>query len=267
MKKKFGLINFFPKISNGKMLKIIENYYIQKFGSIEAAEKYFRETNKHPVDEFYKSLNTGFLIKILKSLLKSSSITSLIGNLSNLKNDNTLDRDEINKSFKILKSIEPEVIESFGLSEKRIESNIITFLDKTLKLSLSKTRKELGYPDQRTFNTWLSYFFEEKFSNRGKNNGRISLSEYIEIVSAFMLRYDEKAFNFSDTEKLKNRFENERSIHKKQLKSFTDNNYAILKFKLEDIADLKNMDLPENYRKMPYNIASIFKSELKKYLE
>ena len=265
MKRKFGFNKFLPKISNGKMLKIIENYYIQKFGSREAAIKYFRETNKNPVDEFCKSLNTGFLIKILKSLLKSSSITSLIGNLSILKNDNTLIKDEVNKSIEVLQSIKVEVNEALNLSNNKIEVFILPLLERKLKLSLSKTRKELGYIDQRTFNKWLSYFFEDKFSKQGKKNGRITLSEYVEIISAFMLSYDEEVFNFSEIAVLQARFKNERTINKKQLKFYTNNNYAVLNERLEDIVDMKNMNLPENYRKIPFSIVSVLKKEFKEY--
>ncbi|OAD45904.1 hypothetical protein [Polaribacter atrinae] len=263
----FNLNKIVPNITEESACKIIENYYIRKFGSEEAAQKYFKEYKKNPVDEFLKELNPAILAKFIGPFLNitSTPITDIIDNVANLGSMSAVDAEELSKSLAFLQSIAPEMESILNLSESRMKVSIIPLLEKKLQLSLSKTRKELGYQDQRTFNKWLSVFFEDKYANRGGQNGKISLKEYIEIVSAFMLSYDEESFNFSNIEELQNRFKNERSILKKELKKFTNNNYALLRSLIEET---EGIQLPEEeYRKVPYKIASYFKSEFKKILQ
>jgi hypothetical protein len=255
--------NLIPNIKTEDYCVIIENYYIKKFGSEEAAQKYFIEKKIHPFDEFNSEVNSTILIKAFKPFSKTKSISDLINNFHSLLNDNTIDKKELYKSLKVLKSLEPEILKVFNLSESRFNVSIIPLLEKKLQLSLSKTREELGYPDQRTFNKWLTVFLGDKFSNHGKRNGSINISEYVEIVSAFMLSYDEDKFNFFDLDNLKYRFEKERSFHKKELKKFTNNNYEILRELLEEVTSSNNINMPEKYRKIPYKIVSLFKSKYK----
>lgn len=73
-------------------------------------------------------------------------------------------------------------------------------MNNTLTISLAVVRKELGYPHSHTFNPWLKAFFGDKYNDKInekiRSAGKLTLYKYIEIVSAFMLNYDEKKFNF-----------------------------------------------------------------------
>lgn len=252
----------FPNFKVEDSIDIIESYFITKFGSRKKAELYFKNNNIHPLDEFVKDHDLVVILEMFSPILKSKSLSDLFENLNHIKNNTKTDKEKLLQSINKLKELEPKISSVFNLSESRMKVSIIPSLEKHLKLSLSKTREELGYPDQRTFNKWLKVFFGDKYLNRGKTNGRISLEEYIEIVSAFMLSYNEEDFGSSNLKELENRFKNERSIHKKELKKYTDNNYYLLNKLLEKISIDKNLDLPEKYRKLPFSIASIFKCEL-----
>lgn len=255
-----------PNFSEEKIVIIIENHFIKKYGSRENAINYFKENNKVPQKEFIKEFDQKSLKKFSEAIFESDSLTDLLNNISNLKNDSTLDEGNLLINLESIKSLEPELTNTLDLTESRIQVSLIPFLEEKLKLSLKKTREELGYPDSRTFNKWLSVFFNDKFANRGENNGRITLQEYIEIVSAFMLSYDEASFGNVKPEELVDRFNNHRSIHKKELKNLTNNNYSLLNKLLEEINIDEDLNLPENYRKFPYKIATILTKEIERRL-
>lgn len=251
-----------PKFKEEDFIELIESYFITKFGSRKKMELYFKNNNIDPLDEYVKDNNLEVIPKIFSPILKSENMSDLLENLNHLKNKT--DKEELIQIINKLKKLDPEVSSILNLSDSRMKISIIPALEKYLKLSLSKAREELGYPDQRTFNKWLKVFFEDKYLNRGKTNGRISLEEYIEIVSEFMLSYNEETFGDATFEELQDRFKNQKNMHRKELKKLTNNNYALLNQHLEEINIDEELNLPENYRKVPYKIATILTKEIKK---
>lgn len=267
MKKEYldRLKQISPNLKEEDIILTIEGFFISEYGSRENFINYFKENNKNPVEEFTQMFDLEILERMSKSIFESNSLTDLLKNVSNLINNNSLDKDKLRRNLENIKKLQPELTNTIDLTESRIQVSLIPFLEDKLKFSLSKTRKELGYPDKRTFDKWLSVFFKDKFANRGENNGRISLIEYIEIVSAFMLSDDEGSFGDVKLENLEYRFKNQRSIHKKELKKLTNNNYALLKVLLDDKNIKHDLKLPENFRKMPYSIAVTVKEHIKQY--
>jgi len=269
-----------------KITKFIDNFYIKKYGSREKAEAVFQELKNNCKsdaefvsifnDKIKKDLHVDSFTLILKPFLRAKNISSLIKNLYTFKHSQQskqLKVDGLAYDYKNL--IEPAFEEALTPSAKT-KSDVIALIGKNLKLTLASTRKELGYPDPRTFNPWLNVFFGGKYEARAKETGRsagvISLFEYIEIVSAFMLSYDEHKLDFSNIDKLHKRFTESKKTQKKVLKQLTKNNYSRLKEKLPDMewssynnkidTDI-NLKDESTYRNIPFSIVSIIKEELK----
>ncbi len=281
--KKIGLDD--PK----KAQELITRFYIKKYGSFNKANSVFIELQESCVDddEFQKVLkeklekdfHVNYIQLLLKPFTKAKNITSLVEEIS-IVEGSILTKFSQEEAEIVLSDFEnlmkPAFEETFNFSQNKKE-DIIQIINTNLKLSLSSTRKELGYPDQRTFDKWLVCFFKvdnphsdklkHKFSYLGKKNGYLSLDQYIEIVSAFMLSYDEKSLDLYNAEELHTRFEKDRFTQKKFLKKFTKNSYALLRERIEDIAEIKGLELPENYRNIPYSIVSIIKKELNEYVD
>ncbi|WP_431137507.1 hypothetical protein [Psychroserpens mesophilus] len=267
----------------------ITRYYSKKYGSEAKAKAVFEalRADCNSEEEFQKRFRTKVLKdmyifqlhKLLKPFLSAKNMTMLIKNLFGFKKSKRgqqlkKEMSKIDADFKHL--IQPAFEEVYAKSNHN-KTQTINLIKSQFKFTLASTRKELGYPDPRTFNQWLYCFFKEdhpnegvpkhKYSSLGEKNGYLNFDEYLEIVSAFMLTYDETTFNLSNIEDLHHRFENERYIQRKVLKQLTNNNYELLSEKLEDAADLNNLELPDKFRNVPFKIVSILKKELAEYID
>ncbi len=266
-------------ITLNKSIQFIECFYIKKYGSHEKAVSFFKEfqdscqNEEEFQDKFWVKFNEDFRIndfmKIFKPYFEAEDISSFVKSVSKFKTENkdnfTFDQlTELDVIYTTL--IKPAFEEVYNLSDKTSKNNFVNNIIANIKFSLAKTRKELGYPDQRTFNKWLNGFFGDKYINRGNTNGYISLEEYIEIVCAFILSYNEdKKDLLYKAEELSNRFDNEKNISKKVLKKLTKNNYQLLNERLEDMAKINKLNIPVDVRNFPYSIVSILKNELNNY--
>lgn len=287
MKSLFSKINQKLGVNDTAIsIKFIERFYIKKYGSRENAEIVFKQLkeNSKSEEDFQLTLQdkfkADFHLKELKLLIqpfiKANSITGLLKNLLNFK---------ASKKSEVLKSnltkisvdfndlIKPALEESFSVSDKA-KDDIIKIINQNVTFNIANTRKELGYPHPRTFNYWLKYFFDSKFDNKinenkSKNSGKLTLFEYIEIVSAFILSYDEEKLNISKPKEILKRFELQQKTQKQVLKELTDNNFSKLKEKLEDLhfsetykTKFGNKPYDITKRKIPYSLVSIIKEHI-----
>jgi len=269
-----------------KNIEFIERFYIKKYGSHEKAELVFKQLKENSKNEeafqlaLQEKFKTDFHYKelrlIIKPFIKAKSITSLIENLFSFKASNKSDAVQnnittISEDFNDL--IKPAFEETFIVSNKS-ENNIINDINQYVTFNIKNTRKELGYPHPRTFNYWLKYFFDSKFDNKinenkSKNSGKLTLFEYIEIVSAFILSYDEEKLNISNPKEILKRFELQQQTQKQALKELTNNNFSKLKEKLEDLhfsetykTKFGNKPYDITKRKIPYSLVSIIKEHI-----
>ncbi|GLB48202.1 hypothetical protein [Neptunitalea lumnitzerae] len=278
-------INEILGITSDTTFSIIENFYIKKYGSREEAEKVFEDlVNSHDNDDDLQAAVTEKLKKdfyynywkvIIEIFSESTGCKDLLKRMSDFKaSESSLSFKKI--APKMLHDYEnymkPAFEEILDISEDS-KNEIISYIHKINTFSLSQTRKELGYPDPRTFNYWLIFLFGNKYKaktkEKGRNAGKISLLDYIKIVSAFILRHDESKIDFSKPEKMLERFESQKSTHKKILIEL-EGYYAKLREKLEDVNlsntytdKFKNKKFDINKRKFPYVIYSIIEDALK----
>ncbi len=269
-----------------KHIQFIERFYIKKYGSLEKAELVFKDLkeNSKSEEEFQiileEKIKTDLHYKefqlLIKPFLKAKNITSLLKNLFVFK---TSDKSKIIKnnaeriSDDFNNLIKPAFEETVNISEKT-KMNIINDINQNVTFNIANTRKELGYPHPRTFNHWLQFFFDSKFDhkineNKSRSSGKLTLFEYVEIVSAFILSYDEEKLDFTKPDGLLQRFELQRQTQKQVLKKLTNNNYSLLKEKLEDLLDSEtyktkfgNKPYDITKRKIPYRLVSIIKEHI-----
>lgn len=270
-----------------KNIEFIERFYIKKYGNREKAELVFKKLKENSTSEesfqlalqerFKKDFHYKELKQIIKPFTKAKSITDLIKNLFNFKtskNSKTVQNNIVKISDDYNTLIKPAFEVTFNFSDKS-KNDIISHINQNVHLNLANTRKELGYPHPRPFNYWLKYFFDSKFDNKinqknSKNSGKLTLFEYIEIVSAFIISYDEDKLNLSKPEELLKRFELQKKTQKQVLKVLTNNNFSYLKEKIEDLhySDIYKTKFGNKYydttkRKIPYSIVSIIKEHIK----
>ncbi|ARV14826.1 hypothetical protein [Polaribacter sp. SA4-12] len=273
-------------IPNNESLSIqmVETFFIKKYGSRLKAKIAFGDLleksidNKDFEEKLKSELGVDILLEFLQLFNAAKDFTSLIDLMQEfrekkLKGKTKEEAVEIYKKLSILDSMS----KSYNIPEA-LEKEIINKVNENTVFTLAQTRKELGYPDPRTFNPWLEVFFDNKYDKRilekGRNAGKISLLEYLEIISAFMLSYDESKFDFNNISEVNRRFREDKKTQKKFLRKLTDNNYSYLKDKISDIKYLSenkiiNIDVSlrdeKTFRNMPFSIVSIIKSELKNY--
>lgn len=267
-------------------IEFIERFYINKYGSREEAELVFNQLEENSENEeafqlaLQEKIKTDLHLKELNELIKpyreAKNITDLFKKLLVFKNSNSSTQlkaniKKISEDCNVL--IKPAFEETYNISDKT-KKDIINVINKNVTFNLANTRKELGYPHPRTFNYWLKYFFDSKFENKinenkSKNSGKLTLFEYIEIVSAFILSYDENNLDFSNPDKMLNRFELQKQTQKQVLKELTNNNFSKLKEKLEDLHfsetyrnKFGNKPYDITKRKIPYSLVSIIKEHI-----
>jgi len=254
-------------------LSLVEDLFIKKYGSEEKAREVFKEILKtsKKEDNLQELLLAEFsldsILTVLESFSKASNLTETLQNLESTKANTTITK-EIHDNINIVKSVSgsnkiPEVY----------KDSFIAYINQNVNFTLANTRKELRYPDPRTFNPWLNFFFDDKYKSRtlekGRNAGKITLSEYIEIVSAFILSYDEKKLDFSNPKKMLKRFKLQQKTQKQFLKNREGYYYSKLREELEDIdlssnyqANFKNKPFDLDKRKIPYILFSIIEEDL-----
>lgn len=287
MKSLFSKINQKLDVGNtAKNIEFIERFYIKKYGSRAKAELVFKQLKENSKNEeaFQLALQAKFkndfhyneLSLLIKPFIKAKNITGLIKNLFSFKASNKSGavKNNINKiseDFEAL--IKPAFEETFNISDKT-KDDIINDINQNVTFNIANTRKELGYPHPRTFNYWLRYFFDSKFDNKinenkSKNSGKLTLFEYIEIVSAFILSYDEEKLNISKPKEILKRFELQQKTQKQVLKELTNNNFSFLKEKLEDLhfsetykTKFGNKPYDITKRKIPYSLVSIIEEHI-----
>ncbi len=287
MKSLFSKINQKLTINDtAKNIEFIERYYIKKYGSRENADLVFNQLKENSKNEqafqlaLQEKFKTDFHYKelrlIIKPLIKAKSITSLIENLISFKAFNksgVVQKNITTISEDFYALIKPAFEETFSVSVLS-KNDIIHHINQYVTFNIKSTREELGYPHPRTFNYWLNYFFDSKFEkkineNKSKNSGQLTLYEYIEIVSAFILSYDEEKINISKPQEILKRFELQQKTQKQVLKELTNNNFSNLKEKLEDLhfsetykTKFGNKPYDITKRKIPYSLVSIIKEHI-----
>lgn len=259
---------------------LIEELFIKKYDTKEKAQEVFKniltssKTEGNLQELLLKEFSLDTILNLLNSFSESSNYTETLKNFKKTKIDvlSSLDSDglqTLNNNLNTLQSISHNI----DISDKE-KGDIINYINKSVNFNLANTRKELGFNHPRIFNPWLNFFFNNKYESKtketGKNAGNITLLEYIEIVSAFILSYDEDKLNFSNPDEMLKRLEIQQKTQKQILKELTNNNFSYLKEKLEDLKnsriyitkfDNKPYDITK--RKIPYSLVSIIKEHIK----
>ncbi|WP_336067388.1 hypothetical protein [Mesoflavibacter sp. CH_XMU1404-2] len=254
-------------------LSLVEDLFIKKYGSEEKAREVFKEILKTSKKDnnlqelLLAEFSLDSLFAVLDTFNKASNLTETLQNLEVFKSNANISK-EIHDNINIVKSVSdsnkiPEVY----------KDSFIAYINQNVTFTLANTRKELGYPHPRIFNPWLNFFFDNKYKSRtlekGRSAGKITLSEYVEIVSAFILSYDEKKLDFSNPKKMLERFEFQQKTQKQFLKNREGYYYSKLREKLKDInlssnyqANFKNKPFDLEKRKIPYILFSIIEEDL-----
>lgn len=261
--------------------KIVEKLFVNKYGSEEQAKEAFKaildqsEKDDNLQELIFSEFGLDKVMQVLNSFKEASNLKETFENLQKVKQNNL--KEETQESKEILISnleILSSTSQQFELSETAKE-NVIDYINKNVDFNLANTRRELSYPDPRPFNYWLKFFFDGRYDHKinegnSKNSGKLSLFEYLEIVSAFLLSYDETKIDYSNPEKMLKRFELQKKTQKQVLKYITKNNYSYLKEKLEDlyISDVyrkKFGDQPfdTSKRKIPYSLITVIEKHIK----
>lgn len=260
-------------------INLIEQLFIKKYGTRENAQEAFKnilassKTEDNLQELLLKEFGLDTILNILNSFSQSSNYTETLKSLDKTKMDviSSLDPNGLQTLNENLKNIQ-SVSDNFDVSDKQ-KDKIIAYINQNVNFNLANTRKELGYPHPRIFNPWLNFFFNNKYKSKteetGKNAGRITLTEYIEIVSAFILSYDEDKLNFSNPDEMLKRLKLQRQTQKQILKELTKNNFSYLKEKLKDLERSKtyktkfgNKPYDITKRKIPYSLVSIIKEHI-----
>lgn len=281
------MIDFMKLFKDNKELKngsanitLIEELFIKKYGTKENAQKVFKSIlvsskAEHNLQELLlKEFSFDTILNVLNSFSQSSNYTETLKNLKKTKTNvlSSFDSDgfqTLNNNLNTLQSVS----DNFYISDKQID-DIITYINQNVNFNLANTRKELGFPHPRIFNPWLNFFFNNKYKSKteetGKNAGSITLLEYIEIVSAFIISYEEDKLNFSNPEEMLKRLEVQQKTQKQILIGLTNNNFSYLKEKLEDLEHSKiykskfdNKPYDITKRKIPYSLVSIIEEHIK----
>jgi len=268
-------------LSNSHSLQVVEGLFINKYGSEEKAKEAFKtileqsKKDDNLQELIFLEFGLDKIMRVLKSFTEASNLKETYENLQKVK-QNILKEETPESKETLISNLEilSSTAQQFELSEITQE-NLIDYINKNVSFNLANTRKELGYPDPRPFNYWLNFFFQGKYNDKinegnSKNSGKLTLFEYLEVVSAFLLSYDESKIDYSNPEKMLKRFELQKKTQKQVLKYITNNNYSYLKEKLEDlyISDVyKNKfdDQPfdTSKRKIPYSLITVIEKHIK----
>lgn len=265
---------------NSNSVKVVEGLFINKYGSEEKAQEAFKtileqsKKDDNLEELIFSEFGLDKIIQVLNSFTEASNLKETYENLQKVK-QNILKEEtrESKETFLNNLGLLSNAAQHVDISETS-KDNLINYIDENVIFNLANTRKELGYPDPRPFNYWLKFFFQGKYNDKinegnSKNSGKLTLFEYLEVVSAFLLSYDEGKIDYSNPEKMLKRFELQKKTQKQVLKYITNNNYSYLKEKLEDlyISDVyrnKFGDQPfdTSKRKIPYSICSVIKKHI-----
>ncbi len=202
MKKLLKIVERFTNWNSHKNLeRFLTNFYIKKYGSEDKAKAVFDQLTHNLTNEkdkqkaIEKKLYEDLHIKqwlYFKELFEIKSILSLVkiilGIKSKINEDWSLtEKQKFGNTLKNLMIPSYEKTYNINTQKNAIKREIT----KAKLFTLAITRRELGYPDQRYFNRWLKAFFGDKYLNKGQSNGYLTLEEYLEIISAFLLTENE----------------------------------------------------------------------------
>lgn len=248
----------FKKKYSANNIKIIQDVvnklFIARYGNIENAESEFNKilNNCKTTEDLIVQIESDFFIpeinQVIELLKNLTSFSEIIKQYSSLKIEvqkivnNSNRSNEFKKFFPIYFSILNEYIEKNNI--KRDSKN---------KYSLKEIREELGFPNKRTFNKWLSYFYDDKYNKKRI----VSVAEYADIFKKFFLDIYEEDF---EIEKFENvyltRLNNEKRLKKVDLKLYAQDDYKLLKADIKDVDEEFNLNLPKNVDSYPFSIAN-----------
>lgn len=262
---------------NSNSVKVVEGLFINKYGSEEKAKEAFKtileqsKKDDNLQELIFSEFGLDKIMRILDSFKEASNLKETYENLQNeklkfIKEETPKSKEELLNNLELLSNAAQQV----DISETS-KNNLISYINENVIFNLANTRKELGYPDPRPFNDWLKFFFQGKYNDKinegnSKNSGKLTLFEYLEVVSAFLLSYDESKIDYSNPEKMLKRFELQKKTQKQVLKYITNNNYSYLKEKLDDFDRSEvykdkfgNKPYDSSKRKIPFSIVTLIK--------
>lgn len=280
--KLFGL----SILSNSNQL--LDKIYIKKYGSEEKAKAVFEKikescsSEEEFQDKLCEKIKSDFnVLSIISShFSNTNNLSSLTKNIAEFKENNPLEKvseAELKEIYNLYENVlKPVYNEELGIVDEKSRDKFIKDISENF-ITLKQVRVELKCKDQRTFEKWLGLFFGEgypeemhKFSNRGiVNNGYLSLSEYVEIVAAFLLSYDEEKIDLAiNSKEYSMRFEKGLMVSRGRLNKILSTYYARLKENIEDwsgrnYTDGKTIEKINESDKLPYSIASLIINDIR----
>lgn len=268
------MIDLFKLIESSKIFDIekfdaitLNNFYIRKYGSIEEAEKVFNQLRLECIsdEEFLekkeRKIQTDFPLDQFKFLMEylqgfqsfSKVVDSdyfdnqLINNVQNYP-------DKWKLVFEIFDDYSYLMNGQYGFDKEIIKEKLILEFNDKISFTIKETRKEFGFKNQRTFKKWLNHFYGNKYDNCKKFN----LLEYIDVIKKFFLKPDEYEIDLKNNiEEYKIRLSDGIVVKKSHLIKLTENDYKLLKNEIDDLKNLKIVNLPPNVDFYPYSIAQL----------
>lgn len=273
MNKILNAINENLTINNQPMhLGLIELFYIKKYGSLEAAQKFFFDLQKQYVDEdefniiIEEQFESDFKFRLFEPLydiiLRMKNFSSLLNFENEIYNwfiNSNITKEKFEEAFKVMDELKLLLKDHFKHEPEVMRKLFIVKLANKITFTIKETREELGFKNQRTFKKWLGYFFKDKFEGRKT----INILEYIDIWEKFLLGNEEKKININkNTLEYKKRLEDGLIFSKHRLKRLTKGDYKLLKVEIEYINQLENLQLPNDVDVYPFSIVDIFKKHI-----
>ena len=273
MNKILNAINENLTINNQPMnLGLIELFYIKKYGSLEAAQKFFVDLQKQYVDEdefniiIEEQFESDFKFRLFEPLydiiLRMKNFSSLLNFENEIYNwfiNSNITKEKFEEAFKVMDELKLLLKDHFKHEPEVMRKLFIVKLANKITFTIKETREELGFKNQRTFKKWLGYFFKDKFEGRKT----INILEYIDIWEKFLLGNEEKKININkNTLEYKKRLEDGLIFSKHRLKRLTKGDYKLLKVEINYINQLENLQLPNDVDVYPFSIVDIFKKHI-----
>jgi DNA-binding MarR family transcriptional regulator len=279
MKNIFKKINELLDLNDqANVNQLLEKIFIKKYGSkndeVVKRIKLLCSTDEEFQNKLCEEISDKFniFLEISSHFNNVTGVKTLAKSITSFQDNNPLEklsREELKELNDFIENdVKPTISEKLDITNEVNRKRFINEVSENF-ITLKKTREELECENQRTFEKWLLIFFGEgypvgyhKFSDKGANNGYINLSEYIEIVSAFLLSYDEEKIDLTNKSKeYSERFENGIMVSKEKLKTILSTYNARLKENIEDWSGRRYNDedialTVSKSRKFPNSLAS-----------
>jgi hypothetical protein len=253
-------------------LGLFELFYIKKYGSLEAAQKFFSDLKKQYVDEdefniiIEEQFESDFKFRLFQPLydiiLRTENFSSLLNIEDEIKNwiiNSNITREKWEEAFKVKDELKLLLNDYFKHEPEVLRKLFIVKLADKITFTIKETREELGFKNQRTFKKWLDYFYKGKFEGRKT----INILEYLDIWKKVLLRTDENKIDIGkNTLEYKKRLDEGLIFSKRRLKRLTKGDYKLLKVEIDIINQLENLQLPNDVDSYPFSIVDIFKKHL-----